>query len=227
LKNKGAGVSEETLRNASPFLFAMNEFKAEKTKRIGFIEKWAKAEQTSAFLGISLYAVIAFCIVLLIILFKVSTKPQAIYYIPSIQEAGIAYPNRIDKTVVCGFASNWLLNRNNFTPATVKDTYQRAMRYMAPQLLSRTKASLEDEISRVTRDNISSLFSLSKEPELEDSGTDFKVTLTGEKIIFMGKEKLDDRILRYIITLQRIPPIENNPYGLVIAGVKQEEVETQ
>ena len=198
-----------------------------KTKRSGFVEKWAKAEETSAFLGITLYAVIAFCIVLLVTLFKVSVRPQAIYYIPSAQEAGIAYPNRIDKAVVCGFASNWLLNRNNFTPVTVKDTYTRAMRYMAPGLLSRTKASLEDEISRVTRDNISSLFSLSKDPESENSGTDFKVTLTGEKIIFMGKEKLDDRILRYTMTLQRIPPIETNPYGLVIAGVKQEEVETQ
>ncbi len=227
MKNKGAGVSEENLRNASPFLFAMNDYKLEKVKRTGFVEKWAHAEQTSAFLGISLYAVIVFCIALLVTLFKVSTKPQSIYYIPSAQEAGIAYPNRIDKVVVCGFASNWLLNRNNFTPLTVKDTYQRAMRYMAPGLLSRTKASLEDEISRVTRDSISSLFSLSKDPESEDSGTDFKVTLTGEKIIFMGKEKLDDRILRYTMTLQRIPPIETNPYGLVIAGVKQEEVETQ
>ncbi len=209
----------------APFLFAMNDLKPEKVKRAGFVEKWAHAEQTSAFLGISLYAVIAFCIALLVTLFKVSTKPQSIYYIPSAQEAGVAYPNRVDKAVVCGFASNWLLNRNNFTPVTVKDTYMRAMRYMAPALLSRTKANLEDEISRVTRDNISSLFSLSKEPELEDSGIDFKVTLTGEKIIFMGKEKLDDRILRYTITLQRIPPIETNPYGLVIAGVKQEEVE--
>lgn len=211
----------------APFSLPMNDLKPEKIKRTGFVEKWAHAEETSAFLGISLYAVIAFCLVLLAILFKVSTKPQAIYYIPSAQEAGIAYPNRIEKGTVCGFASNWLLNRNNFTPLTVKDTYQRAMRYMAPALLSRTKASLEDEILRVTRDNISSLFSLSKDPELEDSSLDFKVTLTGEKIIFMGKEKLDDRILRYTITLQRIPPIETNPYGLVIAGVKQEEVETQ
>ena len=205
----------------------MNDFKPEKVNRTGFIEKWAQAEQTSAFLGISLYAIIIFCIVLLVTLFKVSTKPQAIYYIPSAQEAGVAYPNRIEKGTICGFASNWLVNRNNFTPLTVKDTYQRAMRYMAPALLSRTRTSLEDEISRVARDNISSLFSLSKDPELEDSGADFKVTLTGEKIIYMGKEKLDDRILRYTMTLQKVPPIETNPYGLVIAGVKQEEVSTQ
>ncbi len=205
----------------------MREENTLKTKRACFVEKWAHAEETSAFLGITLYAVIAFCIALLVTLFKVSVRPQAIYYIPSAQEAGVAYPNRIEKGTICGFASNWLLNRNNFTPATVKDTYTRAMRYMAPALLSRTKAALEDEVSRVTRDNISSLFSLSKEPELQDSGQDFRVLLTGEKALFMGKEKLDTRMLRYTITLERIPPIEANPYGLVIAGVKQEQMEEE
>ena len=198
--------------------------KNEKTKRTGFVEKWAKTEETSAFLGMTLYAVIALCLALLVTLFKVSTKPQAIYYIPSAQEAGVSYPNRMEKGTICGFASNWLLNRNNFTQATVKETYERAMRYMAPALLSRTKASLEDEVSRVERDNISSLFSLKMDPQLEESGTDYKVSLTGEKSLFMGKEKLDARTLCYTITLERVPPIEINPYGLVIAGVKQEQV---
>ena len=196
-------------------------------KRIGFVEKWARAEETSAFLGLTLYAVITFSIILLVTVFKLSTRPQAIYYIPGAQEAGIAYPNRIDKKVIASFASNWLLNRNNFTPTTVKDTYERAMRYMAPELLSRTKAGLEDEMSRVTRDSISSLFSLKEEPELLESAAEYKVTLIGEKALYMGKERLDVRVLRYTITLKKTAPIENNPYGLVIAGVKQEEVATK
>jgi len=198
-----------------------------KTKRSNFIEKWSKAEETSAFLRITLYAVTAFSLVLLMTLFKVTTKPQAIYYIPNVQEAGIAFPNRIDKSVIRGFASSWLLNRNNFTPATVKETYERAMRYMSPVLLSRTKAGLEDEMSRVMRDNISSLFSLNKDPELQATGPDYRVKLTGEKALFMGKEKLDARILSYTITLEKVTPVETNPYGLMIAGVKQEEVETR
>lgn len=198
-----------------------------KPQRTGFVERWAKAEQTSAFLGITLYAVIAFCIILLAVIFRLSTRPHAIYYIPSAQEAGIAYPNRIEKGTVCGFASNWLLNRNNFTPVTVKDIYARTMRYMSPPLLSRTQSGLEDEISRVMRDNISSLFSLSREPELEETESDYKVTLTGEKVLYMGKEKLDARALKYTITLERVPPVETNPYGLVIAGVKQEQVQEQ
>ena len=203
----------------------MDEKNNLKVRRCGFVERWARAEEVSAFLSITLYAVIAFLIVLLVVLFKVATKPQAIYYIPGVTQAGISYPNRIDKSVITGFASNWLLDRNNFTPFTVKDTYERAMRYMAPELLSRTKASLEDEISRVTRDNISSLFSLSKEPEVLEEGTYHKVMMTGEKSLYMGKERLDDRILRYTVTLKRIAPLEANPYGLTIEGVKQEEVE--
>ena len=198
-----------------------------RTKRIGFVEKWARAEETSAFLGLTLYATIAFSIILLVTVFKLSTRPQAIYYIPGAQEAGIAYPNRIDKKVIASFASNWLLNRNNFTPTTVKDTYERAMRYMAPELLSRTKAGLEDEMSRVTRDSISSLFSFKEEPELLESAAEYKVTLIGEKALYMGKERLDARVLRYTVTLKKTAPIENNPYGLVIAGVKQEEVATK
>ena len=198
-----------------------------RTKRPVFVEKWARAEETSAFLGLTLYAVIAFSIVLLVTVFKLSTRPQAIYYIPGAQEVGIAYPNRIDKKVIASFASNWLLNRNNFTPNTVKDTYERAMRYMTPELLSRTKAGLEDEISRVTRDNISSLFSLKEEPGILESAAEYKVTLIGEKALYMGKERLDARVLRYTITLKKTAPIENNPYGLVIAGVKQEEVATK
>jgi len=205
----------------------MDEKNSLKAKRTGFVEKWARAEELSAFLGITLYAVIAFSIVLLVILFKVTTKPQAIYYIPGANQAGISYPNRIDKSVIATFASNWLLDRNNFTPATVKDTYTRAMRYMAPELLSRTKAGLEDEVSRVTRDSISSLFSLNKEPEVLEEGKDYKIILTGEKALYMGKERLDERILRYTVILKRTPPIEANPYGLVIAGVKQEEIESK
>ena len=125
--------------------------KNKKTKHTGFVEKWAKAEESSAFFGITLYAVIVFCIVLLITLFKVSTKPQSIYYIPGAKDAGTAYPNRIEKGSICGFASNWLLDRNNFTPVTVKDTYVRAMRYMAPELLSRTDARSAPSTARRSR----------------------------------------------------------------------------
>lgn len=205
----------------------MNEKNDLKVKRIGFVERWGKAEELSTYLGITIYGLVILLIALSVALFKVSTKPQAIYYIPGASQAGISYPNRIDKSQISTFTSNWLLDRNNFTPVTAKDTYERAMRYMAPELLSRTKAVLGDELSRVTGDNISSLFSLNKEPEVFEEGADYKVILTGEKTLYMGKERLDARALRYTVTLKKTAPVEANPYGLVIKGVKQEEIETR
>ena len=38
MKNEGAGVSEENLRNASPFLFAMNDFRANPQVEDGYIQ---------------------------------------------------------------------------------------------------------------------------------------------------------------------------------------------
>ena len=38
MKNKGAGVSEENLRNASPFLFAMNDLRANPQVEDGYIQ---------------------------------------------------------------------------------------------------------------------------------------------------------------------------------------------
>ena len=86
---------------------------------------------------------------------------------------------------------------------------------------------MEEEVTRVERDNISSLFSLKTDPELVEEAKEYEVILTGEKSIFMGKEKLDTRTLRYTITMERIPPTESNPYGLAVAGVKQDELKEE
>ena len=64
----------------------MDEKNILKNKRTGFVERWAHAEEASAFLGITLYALVAFSIVLLVMVFKLSTREAAIYYIPGAQE---------------------------------------------------------------------------------------------------------------------------------------------
>jgi hypothetical protein len=193
-------------------------------QKASFVEKWGRTEETNGFLRVTLYGLIGFCIILLFAVFKMATKPQPVYYIPGARDAGISYPNRIEKGSIGGFATSWLLNRTNFTPATVEDVYTRATRYMSPELLSKTRGSLDEETKRVQRDSVSSLFSLAKEPEIEESDAGYKVLLTGEAVLYMGKEKLDTRTVKYIISLERVPPTEINPYGLVISGVKQEQL---
>lgn len=200
------------------------EAEKQKHKKQTFVEKWGRAEEVNSYLGLTLYAVIGFALITLFVAFRLATKPQPIYYIPGAREAGIAFPNRIEKGSISGFAVSWLLNRTNFTPATAEDVYQRATKYLSPALLSRTRAELDDEIKRIRRDDISSLFSLSKDAESEETETGYKVIVNGEKSLFMGKEKLDSQMLRYSISLERVPPTEINPYGLLITGVRQDKI---
>ncbi|HAH20157.1 MAG TPA: hypothetical protein DCL49_04540 [Candidatus Omnitrophica bacterium] len=193
--------------------------------KISFIERWGRVEESNSVLRFTLYAVIIFCGALLFFLFKMAMKPQPIYYIPGAQAAGVAYPNHIEKGSINGFAISWLLSRTNFTPVTVEDVYARATKYMAPGLLSKTRASLDEEIRRVIQDSISSLFSLSKDPEISETETGFKVGIAGEKVLYMGKEKIDTQRVVYTIFLDKTPPTEINPYGFVISGMKQAEID--
>lgn len=194
-------------------------------KKIGFIERWGGVEESNSVLRLTLYAVVGFCGVLLFLLFKVAMKPQPIYYIPGAQAAGVAYPNHIEKGSINGFAVSWLLSRLNFTPVTAEEVYARATKYMSPGLLSKTRAELDEEIRRILQDNISSLFSLSNDPVISETETGFKVELSGEKVLYMGKEKVDTQKLLYTIFLDKVPPTEINPYGFVISGMRQEQLE--
>src|SRR3990167_4409938 len=173
--------------------------------KIIFIERWGRVEESNSVLRFTLYAVIIFCGALLFFLFKMAMKPQPIYYIPGAQAAGVAYPNHIEKGSINGFAISWLLSRTNFTPVTVEDVYARATKYMAPGLLSKTRASLDEEIS--------------------ETETGFKVGIAGEKVLYMGKEKIDTQRVVYTIFLDKTPPTEINPYGFVISGMKQAEID--
>ena len=194
-------------------------------KKIGFIERWGGAEENNSVLRFTVYALTAFCLVLLFLLFKMAMKPQPIYYIPGAQAPGVAYPNHIEKGSISGFAVSWLLSRTNFTPVTVEEVYTRATKYMAPGLLSKTRGDLDEEIRRIIQDSISSLFSLMKDPEISETEAGYKVAMAGEKVLYMGKEKIDTQRLLYTIFLDKVPPTEINPYGFVISGMRQEQLQ--
>jgi len=195
----------------------------QRARRIGFLEKWAKVEEVNTYLGLTLWGVGLICTILLFALVKVINKPQPIYYIPGANKAGIAYPNQIEEGSVTGFASSWLLNWANFTPATIEDVYSRAIKYMAPSLLSKTRARLDDEMKKVRMNNISSLFSLTEEPRVEENPNGYTVILKGEKVIYVGKESITTQRILYKVYLKKVPPTQSNPYGMVVADLEQKE----
>ena len=149
-------------------------------------------------------------------------QSKPIYYIPSIREAGIAYPQSIPENAVSVFTVSWVLNWNNYTPVTVDDMYTRAQRFMSPRFLSKIQTQLKNEIAQVKNNNMSSLFSIQGDPILTKDNKFYKVSITGEKAVFMGKESMSTENITYQIILKKVNPTDLNPYGLMIDDIDKD-----
>lgn len=189
-----------------------------------FVDRWAKAEHMNAKLGVALVSISAVSIVLVFTLAYIAVKPRPIYYIPGAWEAGVAAPQSTPQMTAAIFVSSWVLNWTNFTPVTVQEVYVRAQRFMSPYLLAKTRASLDKDIDQVKHDNISSLFSITKEPSVAVEKTGFLITLQGDKGVYVGKEQVSTQRMTYHIRVRMMSPTENNPYGFMIEAIDEEAV---
>lgn len=192
-----------------------------KEQRSPFIERWSKAEAINGKLTVSLMILTGLCVVLTMALIQTVISPRPIYYIPSIREAGIAYPQSIPENAVSVFTVSWVLNWTNFTPVTVDDAYTRAQKFMSPRFLAKIQARFKNDIAQVKANAMSSSFSIAGDPILTKDNKFYKINITGEKIVFLGKDVISTQNVTFRITLKKINPTDINPYGLVIDDVDQ------
>ncbi len=193
-----------------------------RSKSSEFFERYGRAEDTNVKLNLALLIVGGVAIILVFAVIFVASRPRPIHYIPGAISAGVSYPNQIPKSSVVSFATSWLMNWSNFTPETVESVYARSIIYMAPGLLSRTRAKLSSEIQKVHSDRISSIYTLKQDPTVSENNRGFDVFFTGKRGVYMGKEQLSIQDVQYFISIDRVPPTEANPYGLVVNDLKQE-----
>jgi hypothetical protein len=114
------------------------------------------------------------------------------------------------------------LNWSNFTPATIEEVYKRSQQFMSPRLLNQTKSRLKRDIEQVKSNNISSMFSLNQDPQVEEEEEGYSVILSGDKGVYMGKEEIKTQKTTYHLHLRSIPVTDWNPYGLIIEDISQE-----
>lgn len=132
---------------------------------------------------------------------------------------------------VKSYADYFLAKYNNFTPATIAELYDVKsdsaflVNYLAPEFLAKSKADLELNVLKARRDSLTSLFKASGIPDLAktDKGY-YLVSLTGRKNVLMGSQPTQDTELKYTLWIRESVPNKYNPYGLVVAGMKKEEV---
>lgn len=200
--------------------------KAEGSNSSEFFERYGRAEESNVKLHFLLVLISAIAIVLLIALVIIAVRPKSIYYIPGAVSTGISNPDEVPKASVESFATSWLMNWTNFAPETIASIYERSILYMAPGLLAKTRTQLGTEIDKVKNDRLSSIYTLQTQPTVETTKAgSFMVVFEGQRGVYMGKEEMDVKKVRYSLGIERVPPTTINPFGLVVSEIKKEQIE--
>ncbi len=192
-----------------------------------FLDRWSQAEHINVKLGAMLIVMSLGFFAVTVALIYVVTKPRPIYYVPGVTAPGIAYAQNTVKTTASMFATSWVLDWTNFTPASIEGVYQRAQRFMSPSLLNKTRLRLKKDVEKVKAEKMSSLFSLSDDPQVRDDVKGFNVLIHGDKVVYVGNDVVKQQKTIFKVRLRSAPPTDFNPYGLMIEDINQEVVSEQ
>ena len=82
---------------------------------------------------------------------------------------------------------------------------------------------MDDELRKITREKISSVFTLLEDPHIEESVAGYRVTFKGERGIYIGKEEMSRDGVKYVVELRRASLTAGNPFGLVVWDMRKEK----
>ncbi len=205
----------------------VNADKPLRSKSTIFFERYARAENENIQMRRGVYLLSGLLVVVLIAFAYSVTRPKAVYYIPGAVSSGMSYPDNVPLVSVRSFAVMWLTGWMNYTPDTIEGVYTRSSKSMAPGLLSRVHARAADEIEKIRRDRLSSVFMLTAEPRVEEDKGVFKVAMEGKRGIYMGKEEMSVEPVCFVVVLLRSASTGDNPYALSVLDIRKEEVSVE
>ncbi len=195
-----------------------------KSRSTLFFERYAKAENENIVMRYIVGLLAGLLVIVLTAFVYAATRPRSVYYIPGAVSSGLALADRVPLISVQSFAVAWLMGWMNYTPDSIEGVYTRSLKFMAPGLLSRVHAQSVEELEKVRRDRLSSVFMLTAEPRVEENQGVFKIYFQGKRGIYMGKEEMSVDAARYVVSVLRSVVSDDNPYGLSVGDITKEEV---
>ncbi|MFH0754157.1 MAG: TraE/TraK family type IV conjugative transfer system protein [Candidatus Omnitrophota bacterium] len=189
-----------------------------------YFERYGFAQRQNIAFGMTIYLLGGICVLLVIGLLMIAMRPKAIYYIPAAASAGMAYPERVPESSVISFSSAWLMDWVNYTPETVAGVYARSINFMAPGLLAKVRSGMDQELSKIARSQVSSVFMLKEAPRASEDARGFKVVFDGVRVVYAGKEELAREDVLFHVQVIRAAVTAQNPYGLVINDFNKDKV---
>jgi len=138
------------------------------------------------------------------------------------------HANRIEFSVNTiarsGFFKLLLSVAANYTPASAEKGYLSAARYMSPELLSRFEPVARAQLKQVVTNRISQFFAVDSD---KVEGKDpLVVRFLGERITYVGRTETERKPYQYRVGLQHVERTQQNPYGLVVSSIEQNESPT-
>ena len=125
------------------------------------------------------------------------------------------------ESVLVHFARNFVVDLANYTPASAETGYLSAARFMSPELLSRFELMAREQLKQVVTNRASQFFTVdSYKVEGKDS---LVIRFLGERITYVGRTETERKPHQYRLTLLYVERTQQNPYGLVVSSVEQNE----
>jgi hypothetical protein len=92
---------------------------------------------------------------------------------------------------------------------------------MSPELLSRLEPIARAQLKQVVTNRISQFFAV--DSEKIEGKVPLVVRFTGERITYVGQTETERKPYQYRVTLQHVERTQQNPYGLVVSAIDQND----
>ena len=164
-------------------------------------------------------------IVLAGFLIIVATRPKPVVVVPGAAIAGVYNSGEMPESIMVQFARNFIVDLANYTPVSAEKGYLAAARYMSPELLSRFEPVAREKLKQIVTNRVSQFFTIdSYRVEGKDP---LVIRLIGERITYVGRTETERKPHHYRITLRYVERTQQNPYGLIVSSVEQNEVRAE
>ncbi len=161
-------------------------------------------------------------IVLSALLVAVAVRPKPVVVVPGAATAGVYNAGEMPESVMVQFARNFIVDLANFTPASAEKGYLSASRLMSPELLSRFEPVAREQLKQVVTNRISQFFAV--DSFRVESKDPLVVKFLGERITYVGRTESERKPYQYRVTLRYVERTQQNPYGLIVSSIEQNEV---
>jgi len=145
--------------------------------------------------------------------------------IPGAAIAGVYNSGEMPESIMVQFARNFIVDLANYTPASAEKGYLSAARYMSPELLSRFEPMAREQLKEVVTNRVSQFFTVDS---FRVEGKDpLIIRFVGERITYVGRTETERKPCQYRVTLHYVERTQQNPYGLVVGSIEQNELRSE